>query len=162
MCRVIKPESSKQEPKSSSICSLFLAGSIEMGTAEDWQNRVTQALNKHNITIYNPRRGDWDSSWSQDEKSQQFNYQVNWEISKLIESDHVLMYFSPETKSPISMLELGFLAREGKLIVCCPDGFWKKGNIQIMCSRFNIPLYNDLNSAVGAVLTKIHADTTRY
>lgn len=42
---------------------VFLAGSIEMGEAEDWQAQVVKELSDY--TILNPRRGDWDSSWEQ-------------------------------------------------------------------------------------------------
>ena len=42
---------------------LFLAGSIEQGVADDWQTRVIRALETTTVTIYNPRRPDWDASW---------------------------------------------------------------------------------------------------
>jgi len=45
---------------------LFLSGSIEMGKAEKWQDRVVRLLEKTDWTILNPRRDDWDSSWIQD------------------------------------------------------------------------------------------------
>ncbi|OAL42594.1 hypothetical protein IQ07DRAFT_669236, partial [Pyrenochaeta sp. DS3sAY3a] len=52
------------------------------------------------------------------------------------------MYFDPhpEKLSPITLLELGHHAKDRKLIVCCPDGFLRKGNVQIVCERFGIPL----------------------
>lgn len=41
--------------------SLFLAGSIEMGKAENWQDRITKAFEGiDDIVILNPRRDDWD------------------------------------------------------------------------------------------------------
>ena len=42
--------------------TVFLAGSIEMGAAWDWQKYVEKKLKKENITLFNPRRDDWDSS----------------------------------------------------------------------------------------------------
>ena len=48
------------------------------------------------------------------------------------------MYFDPNTKSPVSLLELGLYAHTGKLRVCCPDGFWRKGNVDVICARFGI------------------------
>jgi len=45
--------------------SVFLAGSIEQGAAEDWQTTVVTALQDCNITILNPRRDAWDASWLQ-------------------------------------------------------------------------------------------------
>jgi hypothetical protein len=66
------------------------------------------------------------------------------------------MYFSPETKSPISLLELGLHAESDRMIVCCPPGFWRKGNVDIVCTRYNIPLFNDMESAINGLRTKIN------
>jgi len=154
--QVIRPNSA--EKVNNRNLSIFLAGSIEMGSAEDWQKVLISEIlqmNK-NITIYNPRRDDWDSSWVQEQANPQFNHQVNWELNSLEDSDIVFMYFSPETKSPISLLELGLNAANSKMIVCCPDGFWRKGNVDIVCSRMNIPLFTDMKSAIGALKTKIN------
>jgi hypothetical protein len=151
--KVIKPTSNDQLD----LCtvSVFLAGSIEMGVAEDWQTRLTESLKDFEITVYNPRRDSWDSSWEQRESNPQFNQQVNWEMNSLDRSDIIFMYFSPETKSPISLLELGLHAENSNMIVCCPDGFWRKGNVEIVCSRYNIPLYNDFDAAVASLISKI-------
>jgi hypothetical protein len=134
--------------------TVFLAGSIEMGAAEDWQLVIPKHFeDKANLVFYNPRRDDWDSSWEQKESNPQFNHQVNWELDKLSKSDYIFMYFSPETKSPISLLELGMFAGKKNMIVCCPDRFWRKGNVDIVCSRFNLPLYTTLSEAIGRLKT---------
>ena len=154
--QVIRPNSA--EKANNKNLSIFLAGSIEMGSAEDWQKVLISEIlqmNK-NITIYNPRRDDWDSSWVQEQANPQFNHQVNWELNSLEVSDIIFMYFSPETKSPISLLELGLNAANKKMIVCCPDGFWRKGNVDVVCSRMGIPLFTDMKSAIGALKTKIN------
>ena len=136
--------------------SIFLAGSIEMGAAEDWQSVIPELFNDRNkLTFLNPRRDDWDSSWEQKESNPQFSKQVNWEMNMLDVCDIIFMYFSPETKSPISLLELGLYANSGKMIVCCPDGFWRKGNVDIVCSRYGIPVYNTLDSAIGRLRTDL-------
>ena len=118
--------------------TIFLAGSIEMGTAEDWQAEVTKALKDKNVVIYNPRRDDWDSSWTQEITNPQFKEQVSWELEHMEKADVIPMYFSPETKSPITLLELGLWAQSGKLVVCCPEGFWRKGNVDIVCERYHV------------------------
>jgi hypothetical protein len=156
MIQIIKPNSTAQQNVNS--FSIFLAGSIEMGLAEDWQSRLTSEIEEMDkpITIFNPRRDDWDSSWKQEQSNSQFNYQVNWELNRLEECSFIFMYFSPETKSPISLLELGLFARENKMIVCCPDGFWRKGNVDVVCSRLEIPVFDNLESAIGSLKTKIN------
>lgn len=156
--QIIKPNTNKQVIESNT--SIFLAGSIEMGSAENWQGKIEDILNNHiierEITILNPRRDDWDSSWKQEQTNIQFNNQVNWEMNMLNNSTIIFMYLSPETKSPISLMELGLHAQSGKMIVCCPNGFWRKGNVDIVCTRYNIPLFNDFYEAVGALITKIN------
>jgi hypothetical protein len=157
--KVIKPTTENQHPLKNTI-KVFLAGSIEMGAAEDWQMKIEKFLENEKVTIYNPRRDDWDSSWTQEESNPQFNYQVNWEISKLIDSDVIFMYFSPQTKSPISLLELGMFSRDQKMIVCCPDGFWRKGNVEVVCTRFKIPMFDDFNKALGSLLSTVNSHKT--
>ena len=153
--QIIKPNTFTQDIESS--ITVFLAGSIEMGAAENWQQKLENILEdiEQEITLFNPRRDDWDSSWVQKQTNPQFNHQVNWELNMLDKSDIIFMYFSPETKSPISLLELGLYAHNGKMIVCCPDEFWRKGNVDIVCTRYDIPLFNNFDEAVGALLTKI-------
>lgn len=118
--------------------TVFLAGSIEMGVAENWQQQFIDSLNQYDINILNPRRLDWDSSWSQSIDNDSFCDQVTWELQGLASADLIIMYLQPATLSPISMLELGLFAQSGKLLVCCPDGFWRKGNIDIVCDHNNV------------------------
>jgi hypothetical protein len=152
---VIKPEPKNRVYSDKSV-KVFLAGSIEMGKAEDWQSMIPQLFKDRNdLTFFNPRRDDWDSSWEQRESNPEFNYQVNWELDHLDKADLIFMYFSPETKSPISLLELGLYAKSGKMVVCCPDGFYRKGNVDIVCSRYDIPVYNTLDAAIGRFCTEL-------
>lgn len=131
--------------------SVFLAGSIEMGNAEDWQTMVSNTFKDQPITFYNPRREEWDSSWTQEITNPQFYQQVNWELNALEAADLIIMYFDPNTKSPISLLELGLYASSGKLVVCCPYGFWRKGNVDIVCDRYSIPNFDNLPSLLTFV-----------
>lgn len=151
--QLIKPESTNQTTEH--LVSIFLAGSIEMGKAEDWQVRLEKELADFKVTVFNPRRDDWDSSWEQKESNDQFNYQVNWELNRLTESSIVFLYLSPGTQSPISLLELGAFAGRSNMIVCCPTGFWRKGNVDIFCTRAGIPVYENLEDSIGALKTKI-------
>jgi hypothetical protein len=149
-----KPSNSPLNPTDVSI---FLAGSIEMGKAEDWQSEIVNSLSDlENIEIYNPRRDDWDSSWKQEESNHQFNHQVNWELNQLKMVDIIFMNFCSGTQSPISLLELGMFAESRKMIVVCPRDFWRRGNVQIVCTRNGIPLFDTLEEGIGALRTKIY------
>ena len=143
--KVIKPPRSILKHKVGNLL-VFLAGTIDMGNSEDWQSRVEEYFEEYrDITLLNPRRDDWDPTWKQEFENPHFYQQVNWELRGLELADKIIMYLDPDSKSPISLLELGLYAKSEKLLVCCPEGFWRKGNVDIMCENFNIPLYNDLN-----------------
>ena len=137
--------------------SIFLAGSIEMGRAEDWQAKTTEKFSAYDVLILNPRRDNWDSSWEQSIEDKNFKEQVNWELEAQERCDIIIMYFCPDTRSPISLHELGMFATTGKLRVCCPKGFWKKGNVDVTCDRYKIPLYEDLDLMTDTVIEEVYA-----
>lgn len=177
--QIIKPDGSPFYSRPSP--SIFLAGSIEMGKAEDWQTEVSKALEKYEGTIYNPRRDDWDSSWVQSIKNKKFASQVHWELNAIRDADMVAMYLQPGTLSPISLLELGLVAEkysrleilkpvhsrevpEGDLLttyppqlvaVCCPDEFWRKGNVDIVCYRNNIKVVTTIKQMISQIKKRL-------
>lgn len=136
--------------------SIFLAGSIEMGKAFHYQKMMVLDLADKDVVLFNPRRDDWDSSWEQTIDNPQFKEQVEWELDYLDSADIIVLYFDPATKSPISLLELGLHAASGKLVICCPDGFWRKGNVEIVAERHNIPFYDDYKGLLGYILGKLN------
>lgn len=128
--------------------TIFLAGSIEMGSAENWQEEIIKTLFESNLNtedtiILNPRRKDWNSSWEQSIKNSNFREQVEWELHGIENADLVIFYFDPDTKSPITLMELGMASNiEGDVIVCCPSGYWRKGNVEIFCEWAMIDLHH--------------------
>ena len=140
---IIKPPyniSKKEEGR----YSVFLAGSIEMGKAENWQDSLGKFLEEKGYIIFNPRRDDWDSAWIQTYENPQFFQQVHWELNALRVSDLIIMNFIPDTISPISLLELGLFATSKKIKVICPEGYFRKGNVEVICAEYGIPLYNSI------------------
>lgn len=134
---------------------VFLAGSIEMGEAEDWQAYATEKLGQvimRDIEVFNPRRDAWNPDWKQEFENAEFNQQVNWELNNLDRADLIIMNLLPGTKSPISLLELGLYAKSGKVMVVCPKEFWRSGNVQVVCDRFNIPLYENLDDLLNNII----------
>lgn len=151
------------DPLEISSPSIFLAGSIDNCSAIDWQTSVTAAFADTNYTVLNPRRPDWDDSWSQDASDRQFNQQVTWELDALDAADLILFYIAPGSASPISLLELGLYARSKKVIMCCPPGFYRKGNVDIVCQRYGIMQIPDISEKsldlvkmiLGVITTRI-------
>jgi DNA-binding transcriptional MerR regulator len=137
--------------------TVFLAGSIEMGKATDWQTKIENELRDRldgdqMVTLYNPRRDDWDSSWEQTIENDNFREQVEWELNALEKADKIVVYIDPETKSPITLLEIGLHAHSGNMCVCCPDGFYRKGNIDIVCNKHDIPMVDDVEGLIDFIL----------
>lgn len=126
--------------------TIFLAGTIDMGNSADWQDKFVKDNEDLDVVVYNPRRDDWDPSWKATVTSGPFRQQVQWELDHL-ESAHIIIFnFEPKSQSPITLAELGLhLGDQNRhLLVRCPEGFYRKGNVDIMCERFGIPVYEKL------------------
>lgn len=150
-------------PKGNSV-RVFLAGSIEQGSAENWQTRIVDHLKTietpNELEIFNPRRDNWDSSWPNDPHFDEFRNQVLWELEHISLSDVVFFWFDPNTKSPISLLELGIvLTSEKHVIIYCPKEFYRYGNVEITASTFGEPVFTDPEQAIDrltSLLQKQH------
>jgi len=125
--------------------TIFLAGSIEMGVAEMWQAKVVNELKKYKVLLFNPRRANWDVTIKQSILSKPFVDQVEWELEQIEKSDIIIFYFDGNTKSPVTMLELGLVlgrvderreANHQQVLLCCPDEFWRSGNVEYTASRY--------------------------
>lgn len=139
---------------------MFLAGSIEQDKAVDWQKRVRSQLGNLEYTLYNPRRAIWDASWGEDDP--RFIEQVKWELAAMKIADIILMHFEPGTMSPITLLELGLYAASGKLYVSCPTGFWRRGNVRIICEEHGIRMHESLQELLATVRTLLKVITGPY
>lgn len=133
---------------------LFLAGTIDNGDSEDWQERVGTALASE-FNIINPRRDEWDATWKQD--SAEMYQQIHWELSGLETADNVLFNFLPNSKSPVTMLELGLIigwkiSYHKEVLVICPPEFYRYANIEAVCSRYGITLFHTEEDFVRTVL----------
>ncbi len=129
---------------------IFLAGSIEQDTAEKWQedlsNYIKEIDNKDSL-ILNPRRDEWDASIEQRSRNEDFSNQVNWELDGIESANHIIFYFDKNTKSPITLLELGMVSQMediSNIWVICPEGYWRKGNVEIMCERYDMELFHSM------------------
>lgn len=148
------------KPPSPIICrkglpKVFLAGTIDMGEAINWQADIENRLSDLDGYILNPLRDYFDPNIVQSIHNSDFKEQVLWEQTGLEFADVILMYLLPGSKSVISMLELGLFADSGKMIVYCPPGFWRKGNVDIICEMYNIPVFDSTEDVIDALREKI-------
>lgn len=133
------------------LINIFLGGSIEMGTATQWQKVVIESLSDLPVQFLNPRRDDWNKDWIQSIDNPEFRKQVEWELNSLELSDIIIFYIDPNTKSPITLMELGIHSKSNKAIVFCPDGFWRKGNIDVLCQFYDIYQVNSFDELINEV-----------
>ncbi|QLC67085.1 hypothetical protein LPB248_12490 [Flavobacterium sp. LPB0248] len=133
--------------------TIFLAGSIEMDKAVDWQKKCEELL-QDQFVVFNPRRNEWDSSWSQTIENVHFKEQVSWELEALEKADTIIMYFAENTMSPISLLEFGLYAQSNKMKVVVEENFWRKGNIDIVCERYSVQQFKTLDELIQNLLNK--------
>lgn len=146
--------------------SLFLGGSIEMGKAEKWQDRVTAEMANVRGTIYNPRRDDWDSSWVQDPTpGTQFHTQVSWEIDNQTKADIKVYYFAKDTMSPITLLELGSFGHASDTVVYVDPAYERRGNVIIHCNHFKIywtETFGEFMAGIDSKVADWHYDRVAY
>ena len=57
-------------------------------------------------------------------------------------SDIILINKLCDSKSHISLLELGLHDRENKVIVYCPKSFYRYDNVEVTCKLYNVPLFS--------------------
>lgn len=135
--------------------SVFLAGSIEQGKAVDWQSLAKEELIKNNFVVFNPRRQDWNAELPQTYVNAQMNQQICWEDNAMKNADAILMYLQPGTLSPISLFEFGKHLKSDKIIMICPEGFWRKANVDYECATNNVPQFDTLEEAINYLKNNI-------
>jgi len=147
---------------------IFLAGTIDNGESEDWQYDVflhlamyTEVFNDNsinnfkNFTVFSPRRKNWKADATQEDIEEQ----IKWEQEKLDEADLIVMVLQDNSKSPISLLELGLYGPAGKLICFCTPNFYRYTNVKLTCEKWGIPLIEQLNPAdIAAEVNRIYKE----
>jgi hypothetical protein len=166
----IKPPNN--EPATIGAVTVFLAGSIEMDKAELWQDDVFEHIRKTSseemdVAVYNPRRDNWNNEWKQSVDDRNFVFQVEWELDHLERCDIAAFYFQPGTNSPISLMELGIVSMASfsgkkKVVVLCPDGFHRKGNVDITAMWFDMYIAKDMDDFKSTIARLIAEHDPNY
>lgn len=130
---------------------VFLAGTIDNGNSFNWQKEICENINNDlSIKLFNPRR----QHWNKDATSDELKEQILWELEFMDKSDFIIMNILENSKSPISLMEIGLHAKENKLIVFCSNTFYRFNNVKVVCDKYNIPLYetNDIDNIIDVIL----------
>jgi hypothetical protein len=132
---------------------VFLGGTIDNGESINWQDELIGELSScdtvHPIVVFNPRRSEWPSS---DDHSE-IDKQINWELSHLEDASLIIMNILGNSKSPISLMEIGLFAKDHKLIIFCEPNFYRFDNVRVVCERYNVPLYQ--TNEISVIKNKI-------
>lgn len=143
--------------------SVFLAGTIDLGNSRDWQSEIVKALEPYECKVYNPRKGEWDSHIAVnglpvDKKLEQ---QIQWEQYFLFNTTFVAMWLEPNSKSVVSMMELGQLIMARKpydLIVGTTPEFYRYGNVATTLKEHNHYLpFNNFEDFKNGLVHRISA-----
>ncbi|KAH8804646.1 hypothetical protein F5884DRAFT_859267 [Xylogone sp. PMI_703] len=132
--------------------TIFLAGSIST-----WRSSLFKHFSNHPITFLDPYRPDWDSTWKEDIECEKFRTQTQWELDMQDKATLVAFWFQPETLAPVSLLELGLvLGKRGsnasrEVVVMCPEKYWKRGNVQVVCHRYGVEVVDSLENLCEAL-----------
>jgi len=116
---------------------IFLAGTIDNGNSEDWQERFSNYFAKEGWRTLNPRRKDWNSATDPILENKNFKQQVEWEANGLELAEVIVFNFLENSLSPVSLLELGEFGSKGHtaIHVICPRSYFRRGNVEHFCSR---------------------------
>ena len=128
--------------------SVFLAGTIDNGDSLNWQDKVIIELINLGIEceVFNPRREYWNPNPTKEDMEKQ----IKWEQDHLDSADVIAMVLLDESKSPISLLELGLYTKSNKIIVFCTPNFYRFDNVRLTCEKYNIELIQDLHPTIIA------------
>jgi hypothetical protein len=146
------------------MLNVFLAGSIENGAAVSWHkdfhDKVLSRLAKkwnipdNGICFFNPRRLEWNQSASEEE----LKIQIEWELTRIKQSQIVFFYFAKGTISPISLLELGLVlgSKPSNVVVVCDNEYFRITNVKETLNFTGvINCYEDMEDGALALADKI-------
>lgn len=134
--------------------NIFLAGGVTY--CPDWQQKVIDQLLKErclsdkDITIYNPRREEWDINSGEEESIKQ----IEWEAKRFMKSNIFSFYFcNSESPQPITLFELGRYATLAKdyydsdwkdrIIVSIENGYSRDLDVETQCRLMGIKAFRN-------------------
>lgn len=68
-----------------------------------------------------------------------------------------MFFFPAGSKGPIALLELGLWVgrRQEDVVVGVEEGFWKKGNVEVVCGRFGVRCLGSLGELGEVVRERV-------
>ncbi|KAF2654050.1 hypothetical protein K491DRAFT_717459 [Lophiostoma macrostomum CBS 122681] len=139
--------------------SIILYGNMQKGAPINWRTHLATSLASYPVAILDPTRDDWDNSWIESPTFPKFREQIEWEMDYANVADVIVFQFAPGTDAPVSLLELGLYVgsemTRGKVVVCCLEGYTKRGNVQMVCERYGVEVVESLEGLVDVVVGRL-------
>lgn len=142
------------DPSKPLFKSVFLAGGIS--NCPDWQKVMVEALKDLDVSLYNPRRAQYDTL-----NPLLAEEQITWEYERLHTADLISFWFAEGSLNPIVLFEFGAaLERKTPIVVGADPGYPRAQDvhIQAMLRRSDLIIHSSLQELVKAVRVHIHAD----
>ena len=125
-------------------------------TGEDWQSKFTTKLEDLRVDVFCPR---YPSSHTVPAPDGLFE----WEIDHMSIANVIAFNFISNEDCSSALIALGMYARTDRIIVCCDDEFYKKGDIDALCDREDIPQVDSLDLLIKWTIARISPPTeTNY
>lgn len=130
--------------------SVFLAGGIT--GCPFWQDQMIKLLNGNDLTIYNPRRANFNTL---DRKAEA--EQIIWEYDQLTNAKGILFWFPKDNQAgcPITLFELGRWSYSKKdIFVGVEPGYTRESDvrIQMKLERYGMAIHDTLEDLAEEVL----------
>lgn len=113
-----------------------------MGKSYDWQSQVFVQLADLDIDVYNPRRVT---------APENIEEQIRWELEAMEKCDMIAMHYEPESKSPVTLMEAGLHMRSGRLVIHCPDGYWRRENVLVTADFYRAKMVSSLDALIQEI-----------
>jgi len=134
---------------------IYLSGSM---IGVDWQSRFIKQLEPYSFDVFNPR---YPSCHIANNPKDVFE----WELDHMSIANVIAFYFDPfaEHVSNTSLIALGMYAKTDKVIVCCPEDFPRKDDIDALCVYENVAQVDSLDTLINTTITRLSPyDISRY
>ncbi|KAF7546920.1 hypothetical protein G7Z17_g8099 [Cylindrodendrum hubeiense] len=142
-------------PQQTHRLSVFLAGTTSATGERDWRDALSNSLADQPVTLFNPKRTDWDSTWREDSSDKRWADQIQWELDMQDVADVIVVLFHGVTPAPISLAEMGMASRTGKLIACALDGYSKQGYVEAVCRKYKAPFVRNEDDLRRVVIERL-------
>jgi len=131
---------------------VFVAGG--MSNCPNWQQEFIQEFKNYNyITLFNPRRAEFDTT---DPKASE--KQIVWEYRHLEEADVIIYWFSRGSLNPIVLYELGkYINTDKKIIIGIDPEYERKSDVEIQSKLTNYKdkFYTTIKDMANAIRSHI-------